>query len=104
MYPKKNFKCSICEKEYDKAVDRANCEIACSKRLEEEAKKAVEAKKQAEQAARKAKVDEAYEAAEKLREEYIKDYGTYVRTNIKLTNALDEHGWPTVGDIFKIFM
>ena len=97
MYAHRAFKCSICDKEYGNAMDRARCELACGKKLEEEAKKAAEAKKKEEQMARKTKVNEAYELADKLRDEYIKDYGVYARHSKELTYI------PSLEDIFNLF-
>lgn len=45
MYNKHIFKCSICNKEYENVMDRANCELACAKKQEEDAKKVAAAKK-----------------------------------------------------------
>lgn len=104
MYARKAFKCSICNKEYENAMDRARCELACCKKLEEEAKKAAEAKKQAEQMADKAKVDEAYDLADKLRDEYVKKYGAYTRTNTKISNATSENYVPSFADVIRMFM
>lgn len=74
------YYCAVCGKEYTSIVERANCELVCAKRVEEEAKKSAEAKKKAEQKERKAKLDAVYEEFNKLREEYIKDYGCYIYT------------------------
>ena len=110
MYAKKAFKCSICDKEYEDAMDRARCELACGKKQQEEAKKAAEAKKQAEQLARKTKVDEAYDRADelydeahKLRDEYVKDYGVYTRIDKTITNAATCRDWLGLDEIFKLF-
>lgn len=73
------YYCAVCGKEYTNIVDRANCELACAKRVEEEAKKAAEAKKMEEQKIRKAEVDAAYENYEKLAVQYVKDYGCYTQ-------------------------
>ena len=42
------YKCGICGTEFESVLDRAKCEIECSKRVEEEARIAAEAKKAAE--------------------------------------------------------
>ena len=39
------YKCEICGKEYKTIAERAKCEAACVKKLEEDAKKAAEAKR-----------------------------------------------------------
>ena len=104
MYPRKAFKCSICNKEYENAMDRARCELACGQKQEEAAKKAAEAKKKAEQMSRHAKVDEAYDLADKLRDEYVEDYGVYVRTNTKISNMVDESDVLSFADLAKMFL
>ena len=103
MYARKAFKCSICDKEYEDAMDRARCELACGKKQQEEAKKAAEAKKQADKMARKAKVDKAYDEADKLRDEYVEDYGVYVRTSGDVTNTVAGYDWLGLEEIFKLF-
>jgi hypothetical protein len=74
---KPQFKCSICGKIYDKPIDRAKCEIDCTKKQEEDAKRLLEEKKKAEQKARHAEVTKAIDDAYKLLDKYMKDYGTY---------------------------
>lgn len=82
--------CAVCGKEYASIVERANCELVCSKRIEEEAKKAAEDKKIEEQMARLAEIDAAYAAADKLMEKYIEDYsvGEYIELPDLLTLIL----------------
>ena len=94
---KKMYTCSLCGMQYTKVTERASCELACAKKQEEEAKKAAEAKKHAEQPSRKTEVDEAFATAYKLRDKYVADYGAYSYVHNELSNA-------TVGDIFKLFM
>ena len=77
MNETKKLTCSICGKEHNDVVSRANCELACARRQAEEAKKAAEAKKREEQENDKAVVDRAREAFIKLRDSYIKKYGAY---------------------------
>ena len=36
MYTKQVFKCGICGKEYSNVQDRANCELNCYKKQQEE--------------------------------------------------------------------
>ena len=71
------YKCGVCGKEYESIKDRAACEIKCSKQKEEAERLAAMKKKQEEQTARKKAVDEAFDKAYKLKEEYLKDYGYY---------------------------
>ena len=87
------YYCEVCGKEYTSIVERANCELACAKRVEEETKKAAEAKKKAEQKARLVEIDAAYEAADKLMRAYIEDYGYYTYSSStkgeEVENGLD---------------
>lgn len=71
------YKCGICGKDHNSVIDRANCEIACAKKQEAEAKKAAEEKERTEQKLRKDAVDEAFERLHRLVTEYVKDYGHY---------------------------
>lgn len=110
MYARKAFKCSICNKEYEDAMDRARCELTCGKKQQEEAQKAAEAKKKEEQAARKAMVDKAYDLADKyydeadkLRDKYVEDYGVYIRTSGDVTNTVVSRDWLGLEDVFKLF-
>lgn len=100
MYTKKAFKCSICNKEYEDAMDRARCELACGKKQQEEAKKAAEAKKKEMKIADESQVDEAFAAAYKLRDEFVKKYGaySYVHKN-RVTNTFEDDNMPTLGDV-----
>jgi hypothetical protein len=77
VYCKLAYKCGICGKEFDNILDRAKCEIDCSHKAEEEAKKAAEAKKKEEQKVRKAEVDAAFKHLHELVTSYVKDYGHY---------------------------
>lgn len=77
IYCKFTYKCGICGTEYNNVLDRAKCEIACTERIEEEARKAEELKKKEEQRARKAEVDEAFQHLHKLITAYVEDYGHY---------------------------
>lgn len=71
------YQCGICGKSYKNVLDRAKCEIACTERIEAEAKKAAEEKKKVEQTLRKKAVDEAFENLHRLVTAYVKDYGHY---------------------------
>lgn len=73
------YKCGVCGTEHESIVARANCELACVKRVEEEERMTAEAKKKAEQKKRQAEVDAAYENYEKLAVQYVKDYGCYTQ-------------------------
>lgn len=92
MYTKQVFKCGICGKEYFNVQDRANCELNCYKKQQEEAKKVAEAKKLAEKTARKKEVDDAFYNAMRLKNAYMKDYGHYSYTFNDDSNTL-EHGY-----------
>lgn len=71
------YKCEICGKEHRSIMDRAKCELDCAKRIEEEAKKAAEAKKKEEQKVREAEVNQAIDNTAKLLNQYITDYGFF---------------------------
>lgn len=71
------YKCGVCGTEYESIMDRAECEIRCSKKKEEAERLAAAKKKREEQAARKKAVDEAFNKAHELKKEYLKDYGSY---------------------------
>ena len=77
IYCKFTYKCGVCGAEYNSVLDRAKCEITCTEKAEEEARKVAEAKKKEEQAVRKLEVDKAFEELHKLITEYVKDYGHY---------------------------
>lgn len=77
MCAKPMYKCAICGGVYDSIAQRMNCECACLKKQEEEAKKAAERKKAAEYEARKREVDEAFNRAYELKEKFLKDYDSY---------------------------
>ena len=77
MYTTPKYKCGICGTIHDEIADRVKCETACLKKQAEEAKRAAEEKKRLEQKARKAELDLAIENVIKLRDAYVKDYGSY---------------------------
>lgn len=105
MDKKITFKCSICDKEYDNPMARASCELTCCKKLEEENKKAAELKEMEEKMASEANVTAAFDTAYRLRDEHVAKYGSYSYTRKELvTNKCENIEWPTVSDIFKIFM
>jgi len=89
------YKCGICGKEYDKPVDRAKCEIACTEKKEEEARKAAERKKAAEYEVRKKEVDAAFNRAYELKEKFLKDYHTYeyIKTTGNFRDLLKDFDW-----------
>lgn len=92
------YKCEICEKEHPSITERAQCELACAKRIEEAAKKAAEAKKKEEQNARKAELEEAIQHAQDLFAAYIEDYKSF-------EFASDDFGysaWPS--KLLSLFM
>lgn len=71
------FICAICGKEYNSILNRAQCEINCTKKIEEEEKRVAAEKKVAEKKMRREAVDEAMANAFRLAKAYIKDYGSY---------------------------
>ena len=72
------YQCSICGKKHESVVNRAECEMNCYKKQEEDKRLAAVKKKQEEQVARKKEVDKAMAHANELKAKYIKDYGSYV--------------------------
>lgn len=99
IYCKFSYKCGVCGNEFDNVLERAKCEIACTERIEAEAKKAAEAKKKEEQNVRKAEVDEAFKILHKLVTAYVKDYGHYEygdggeETNFYWPSRVWNHFW-----------
>lgn len=93
----KPWKCGICGFAFKTIKERANCELICARKMEEEAKRAAEAKKKEEQAARKAEVDKAFDVAIQLRDAYLKDYDTYVYTTNTFNGNTD---WKNPKSIF----
>lgn len=89
------YKCAVCGEVYDSIAQRMNCEQACLKKQEEEARKAAEAKKQAEYNDRKAEVDAAFDHAYDLKEKFLMDYGSYIysKTIRNSEDLLDAFGW-----------
>lgn len=77
IYSKPMYKCGVCGNTYESIAERMNCEQACLKKQEEEAKKAAEAKKNAEKDVRKAEVHQAIKNASDLIHDYIEDYGYF---------------------------
>lgn len=71
------YRCAICDQEYDTIAKRTNCEQACLKKQAEEEKRAAAEKKKAEQKIRKEAVDEAVATAVRLMASYMQDYGSY---------------------------
>ena len=77
IYANPKYKCAICGSIFDEISERVKCETACLKKQAEEAKRVAEEKRKAEQEARKAELDMAIENVIKLKNAYIKDYGSY---------------------------
>ena len=69
------YKCAVCGEMYDSIEQRMHCEQECLKAQEKEAKKAAEAKKQAEYEARVNEVEKAFGYAYDLRNKLYADYG-----------------------------
>ena len=88
MYTKPQYKCAICGEIYEDLNERINCETACLKKQEEAAKKAAEAKKNAEQKARHEAVNKLIEDAVAAITAYTDDYGSY-EYNGKLIDELE---------------
>ena len=81
----KEYMCCVCGTWHNDILSRAECEIACLKKKEEEERKAAELKKEAEYETRKNEVDDAFNKAYELKDKFVKDYGRYTYNN----NAFD---------------
>lgn len=77
MDKEKVFICALCGKEYDHVLNRATCEIECTKKKEEEEKKVAAEKKAAEKKLRKEAVDESVANTFRLVNAFINDFGSY---------------------------
>ena len=95
MYYKPIYKCGICDKEHSTIAERSQCEQACLKKQEEEAKKAAERKKAAEYEVRKKEVDMAFDHAYELKAKFLNDYDsyTYSKSVSNFRNAIETFGW-----------
>lgn len=95
MCAKPMYKCAVCGGVYDSIAQRMNCEQACLKKQEEEAKKAAERKRAAEYEARKREVDIAFDHAYELKEKFLKDYDsyTYSKSVSNFRDAIETFGW-----------
>lgn len=83
IYTKPQYKCAICGKIYDNVQERMNCEMACLKKQQEEAKKAAEAKKNAERDTDFTEASNAIDNAYTLVNKCIEKHGSF-RYNGKL--------------------
>jgi len=82
------YKCAVCGEVYDSIAQRVNCEQACLKKQEEEARKAAELKREVEYEARKNEVDTAFNKAYELKDKFVQDYGRYTY-NKPVSNSYD---------------
>ena len=94
------YKCAICGEVYDSIAQRMNCEQACLKKQEEEARKAAEAKKAAEYEARIEEVNMAFKKAYELRDKFVEDYGEFKYKRKCKCNSIDE--CKNLDDIFNV--
>lgn len=104
MYTQPMYKCAICGAIHESIPARIKCETMCYQKQELEAKKAAEAKKKAEQTARKKEVDDAFDKAMQLREAYLKDYDTYSYEYSKVSNKLENNEWLNGKSLWHFFM
>lgn len=95
IYNKPMYKCGICGEVYDSIPERVKCEQSCLKKQEEEAKKAAEAKKNAEKNVRKKEVQDAIENANKLLTNFVKDYGSYELYCDASKDNDEKYFWPS---------
>lgn len=94
------YKCAVCGEVYNSIAQRMNCEQICLKKQEEEERKAAEAKKAAEYAARVDEVNMAFEKAYELRDKLVEDYDEY-KYNRKF-NSIDE--CKSLADVFDFIV
>ena len=94
-YCKPMYKCAICDSTYENVSDRMKCEQACLNKQAEEAKKAAELKKKAEQETRHKEVVDAYNNFHDLLKKYTKDYGTFSINgfDVPTFSKLIDHFW-----------
>lgn len=100
----KTYNCALCGKSYSNIIDRITCEQKCYTKQQEEAKKAAEAKKQAEKITRKKEVDDAIDKAMRLRNAYIKDYNCYVYDNNDVHNEFNIDNYPSLKELINFLM
>ena len=89
MEKKKNYKCALCNKEYETIAERAKCETACVDKqlaIEEKAKK--EQAKQ-EQEAERQKVMAAINYAGELLDAYTDKYGSFSYSSVDMCAAAE---------------
>ena len=71
------YKCAICGTSHEDIQSRANCELACFIKQQEEEKAAAKAKKQAEKNERFTEASAALDNALTLVNKCVEDYGTF---------------------------
>ena len=81
-----NYACAICGKTYKTIAERAACEMACSKRLEEEQKRLIEAQKQAEKHKREEELTKKIADTNRAIQDFIHDYGSYSYSGNEINN------------------
>lgn len=86
---KPTYKCAVCGEVYDSIAQRMICEQTCLKKQEEEERKIAELKRVVDYENLKKKVDDAFDNAYKLKDEFVKDYGRYVYN--KTINNLNDN-------------
>jgi hypothetical protein len=89
MMEHKENECAMCGTRHTDVISRAQCEIACAEKKAEEERKAAELKKEAEYETRKAEVDEAFNKAYALKDEFVKDYGRYTYSKSSSNSAIN---------------
>lgn len=74
---KPQYTCGVCGTNYDSIQERAECEMACVKKIKEEERKAAEAKKKAEKTADFAEASAAIDNAYAIINKCIEKYGEF---------------------------
>lgn len=73
------YKCSFCGAEYSQAIDRARCEFACDEKIKQTAEEEKQKKMAEERAARYDECVTVSRQAERLWNDFMKDYGSCSR-------------------------
>lgn len=95
------YSCAICGAEHESIEERNLCETKCIKEIKEAEELAKKQKLEEEKNARKKEIDELYVLINEKIKSYVKDYGS-IRLNqsVKYDNNLK---CPTLSDLFNFW-
>lgn len=96
---KKNvfYTCPYCKEEYSAPADLAHCILNCEEKKKIEEAEAKKAKLEAEKQARYDEIMTAYKHFEKLRSEYVDDYGYFTFETKNQNGESCSWFWNTIG-------